>query len=388
MSEDLWQKAQFNEICDSLINGGTPSTSVDRFWAGNIPWITGADFTNQSIGVIRRHITQEAVNCSSTHVIRSGNILLVTRTGVGKVAIAPFDLAISQDITGLYLKDSVDVGFMYFCLQSHLDQLRKLNQGTSINGILKDDLLQYWIEVPPLNEQRKIAKILTTVNNVIEKTEALIAKYNAIKQGMMQDLFTRGVDENGELRPSYGEAPDLYKKSELGWIPVEWNVHPLTYAVPKAEYGISSTLSDTDEGIPVLRMNNLKDGSIVLDDIKFSTSLEALTLKLKFGDVLFNRTNSYEHVGRTSIWENEIELASFASYLVRLTTDPEVMTQQFLNMWLNLPETQIAIRKFATPAVHQVNINPTNLRKTPIKIPKIDEQNKIVKIIVTIQLKK
>ena len=83
------------------------------------------------------------------------------------------------------------------------------------------------ITCPPLPEQRKIAKILTTVDNLIEKTEALIAKYQSVKQGLMQDLFTRGLDQHGHLRPPYAEAPELYNKSELGWIPREWEVEQM-----------------------------------------------------------------------------------------------------------------------------------------------------------------
>ena len=64
--------------------------------------------------------------------------------------------------------------------------------------------------------------MLTTLDNLIEKTESLIAKYQAIKQGMMHDLFTRGVDVHGHLRPIQADAPDLYQQSELGWIPNEW----------------------------------------------------------------------------------------------------------------------------------------------------------------------
>ena len=87
------------------------------------------------------------------------------------------------------------------------------------------------ISHPPLPPQRKIARILTTVDNLIEKTEALIAKYQAIKQGMMHDLFTRGVNENGHLRPPYEVAPELYKQSELGWIPKEWEAQKLGEAL-------------------------------------------------------------------------------------------------------------------------------------------------------------
>jgi len=82
-----------------------------------------------------------------------------------------------------------------------------------------------FIHPTSLAEQRKIARILSTVDEVIEKTEAAIAKYKAIKAGMMRDLFTRGIDlKTGKLRPSYEEAPELYKESELGWVPKEWEV--------------------------------------------------------------------------------------------------------------------------------------------------------------------
>lgn len=74
-------------------------------------------------------------------------------------------------------------------------------------------------------QQRKIASILSTIDSVIEKTQSAIDKYKAIKQGMLHDLFTRGIDiKTGKLRPKYEDAPELYKPSKLGWIPVEWNI--------------------------------------------------------------------------------------------------------------------------------------------------------------------
>src|SRR5262249_41490867 len=153
---------------------------------------------------------------------------------------------------------------------------------------------------------------------------------------------------------------------------------PLSEVVPRAEYGISVSLDDED-GVPVLRMNNLKDGEMDLADLKYSSSAAASKLLLRPGDVLFNRTNSIEHVGRTAIWRGQAERTSFASYLVRLVPDKERLLPEYLNLWLNSESTQLLIRNFATVGVHQVNINPTNLRKTPILLPKsLDEQEKII----------
>ncbi len=101
-------------------------------------------------------------------------------------------------------------------------EAERLSTGTTRTRISLSVLKKIGLPSPSLHEQRKIAKILSTVDNLIEKTQALIGKYQSVKQGMMQDFFTRGVDEDGQLRPSYEEAPYLYKESELGWIPKEW----------------------------------------------------------------------------------------------------------------------------------------------------------------------
>jgi restriction endonuclease S subunit len=99
--------------------------------------------SNQEISDIRRFITSEAVKNSSTNVVERGNLLLVTRTGVGKLAIAPFDVAISQDITGMYVKKGqalVEYLFHYFNYNS--ESLKSLNQGTSIAGITRKHYYQ------------------------------------------------------------------------------------------------------------------------------------------------------------------------------------------------------------------------------------------------------
>src|SRR4030095_5240218 len=89
-----WKVKKVADVGSRFLNGGTPTTKNEDYWKGNIPWITGADIINQGIGIIRRFISMEAVRNSATNIIEKGNLLLVTRTGVGKLAIAPFDIAI------------------------------------------------------------------------------------------------------------------------------------------------------------------------------------------------------------------------------------------------------------------------------------------------------
>lgn len=128
-----------------------------------------------------------------------------------------------------YVLDSfdIDIFYVYHYLSSLLlKSLEKEKIGTSIPYIKLGHLSEFEIKIPKaVEQQQKIAHILTTVDNLIEKTQALIDKYTAVKQGMMHDLFTRGIDlATGQLRPSYEQAPELYKETELGWVPREWGV--------------------------------------------------------------------------------------------------------------------------------------------------------------------
>ncbi len=275
-------------------------------------------------------------------------------------------------------KTGVDAKWLYYSLAAF--DLTKLNEATGVPSINRDWLYRIKLGSDQFDGQRRIAEILSTVDEAIEQTEALIAKYQQIKAGLMHDLFTRGVTPDGRLRPTRAEAPQLYKESPLGWIPKEWEVQSLRHFVPIVAYGVSSGLGENPSGIPVLRMNNLTAGRIDITDIKFSDAVEARLLTLKVGDVIFNRTNSLEHVGKTAMWRGELAAASFASYLVRLDVDVQKMRSAYLVYWLNLPSTQIAIRRFATPGVHQVNINPTNLRRMECAAPKdLVEQDTIAR---------
>jgi type I restriction enzyme S subunit len=186
-----WDLKRLDEIIDKFVNGGTPSTQNIIFWNGNIPWITGADILNQKVAEIRRHITSAAVKKSSTNVICKGNLLLVSRTGVGKLAIAPCDIAISQDFTGIYpKKESLLAEYLFRFFDFHKIFLKNSNQGTSIQGITRETLAAFLIPLPTKTEQSAIGTVLFDIDSLIENLEKLIEKKKLIKQGAMQELLT------------------------------------------------------------------------------------------------------------------------------------------------------------------------------------------------------
>jgi len=189
-----WEAVKIKDITEKFFNGGTPDTGNKNYWGGNIPWITGADFEDQKIKQIRRYTTDEGVKSSATNVISKGNLLVVTRTGVGKIAIAPFDIAISQDITGVILDSKKALSrYIYWYLDYKSNRLKSIIQGTSINGLLREDLESFVVPLPNLNEQKKITKILSSINEEIEKESRHKEQLESLKKGLMQILLTGQV---------------------------------------------------------------------------------------------------------------------------------------------------------------------------------------------------
>jgi len=117
------------------------------------------------------------------------------------------------------------------------------------------------VDLPPLPEQRAIAAILDTIDEAIRRTEQVIAKLRLIKQGLLHDMLTRGIDENGELRPPPEEAPELYKESALGMVPKGWEVCTLEQLTTQIVDGIHHTPTYVERGIPFLTVENLNRGS-------------------------------------------------------------------------------------------------------------------------------
>ncbi len=208
-----WQITNIGELVDDFIGGGTPSTSKKEYWDGRIAWMTSAHIDGRLVSVGQRYITDKGLAESATHLIPKNNLLVSTRVGIGKAAINTIDIAISQDLTGLIIKkDKTTPDYLYWFLISQATKLKNMAQGSTIKGILKDDLARLKIPLPPLPEQQKIALILSTTDEAIQKSDAIIAKAGRLKQGMMQKLLTEGIGHKE------------FKETEIGRVPKEWEV--------------------------------------------------------------------------------------------------------------------------------------------------------------------
>ena len=387
-----WENIKIRDIFASSMPGdwGTESNPED-----GIPVLRSTNFRNNGSidysDIAYRKVEKGRLD---KRRITRGTILIEKSGGspsqaAGRVVYCHrhFDGTASNFIEVVKVKDGFSSRYVAFLLYYLYQTGLVLKYQQQTTGIINFKLNEYSEETVncPISkpEQTKIAEVLSTVDRAVEQTEALIAKQQRIKTGLMQDLLTRGIDEEGNLR---SEQTHEFKDSPLGRIPVEWDVERLDHLLTEKRYGISTSLSDEPEGVPVLRMNNLVKGEVEYSDIKYSQRKDALKLNLNDGDILFNRTNSIDYVGRTGIYRHSGQRVSFASYLVRLVPDNARLCSEYLNFWLNDGTNQIRVKQFATIGVQQANVNPTNLGTLLIALPSsIAEQERIIESLTAVR---
>ncbi|MEW6574179.1 MAG: restriction endonuclease subunit S [Bacillota bacterium] len=222
---------------------------------------------------------------------------------------------------------------------------------------------------PELDEQRKIAAVLSLVQRAIEQQEQLIALTTELKKALMHKLFTEGL--RGEPQ----------KQTEIGPVPESWEVVALEDVAMSFDYGTSVKCDYAKAGFPVLRIPNVIGGSIDLRDLKFGLPKrnELESLRLRAGDLLFVRTNGVqENAGRCSLFSGELDNCYYASYLIRVRVDSAKLLPAFLNEY---SQTECGRSFLAGRAIRtadgKFNINTGTLKKVLVPLPTIGEQQEI-----------
>lgn len=234
------------------------------------------------------------------------------------------------------------------------------------------------IPTPPKPEQAKIAEILSTVDRAIEQTEALIAKQQRIKTGLMQDLLTRGIDEHGNLR---SEQTHQFKDSPLGRIPVEWEVVHLGNI---SEISSGVTLGKVYSGpntieLPYLRVANVQDGYLDLAEIKVIRIPESNVQKylIKAGDVLMNEGGDFDKLGRGTVWNDEIRGCLHQNHIFKVRPKKGELSSAYLAAVSASPYGKAFFILSSKQSTNLASINSTQLKLFPVPLPLYDEQLRI-----------
>lgn len=262
----------------------------------------------------------------------------------------------------------------------------RMGQGSSVIHISPEHLSRLRIRLPPTSQQRRIAEILLTLDDAIEQTEALIAKTQQIRAGLMHDLFTRGVAADGQLRPAREEAPQLYKESPLGWIPKEWEVghlvdrrSPNRPHIKTGPFGSSLKLEHwVDHGVPVITIGALGEGTLIRSQLLFVSERTADRLReywLTDGDIVFSRVAD---VGRSAVITAEERGWIMSSNLMRISLDSSRAVPAFLQAQLAYDSrVRTQIRASVNAGGREV-ANSRILNRLCFSWPSLAEQERIV----------
>lgn len=264
----------------------------------------------------------------------------------------------------------------------------RLANGTTRYGLSTSAFEKLPVWLAPLPEQRKIARILTTVDNLIEKTEALIAKYQSIKQGMMHDLFTRGLDSSGQLRPTQEQAPALFEIQGDDFFPKSWKrckLHKFADVVGGITLGRKLDGKSTIE-LPYLRVANVQDGYLDLNEMKTVPVLrsEVERYLLKPGDVVMTEGGDFDKLGRGTIWEGQIDPCLHQNHVFRVRPHSGELNPAFLSHLTGSAYGRHYFLMCAKQTTNLASINATQVKAFPLLLPSPLEQMMIVERIAAI----
>lgn len=275
---------------------------------------------------------------------------------------------------------NVDIDWLYYSLLSF--DLTKLNEATGVPSINRNWLAKITFPNPGVARQQKIATILTGIDTAIEKTEALIAKYQQIKAGLMHDLFTRGVLPNGQLRPPREQAPELYQETAIGWIPKAWRILDCSAVLDSIADGpFGSNLKTehyvVDPGVRVVRLQNVTEYQYNDTDRAFVSDRHAANLvrnKVVGGDVLIAGLGEERYpVGRACTYPENLPPAINKADCFRARCIAELMHNKFFMLFLNSELARQQIRRYEQ-GVTRPRINTGNLKRLAVCVPELTEQ--------------
>jgi len=221
-----WAEKSLGGLGD-FTGGGTPSKSNDSYWMGSIPWVSSSDILEDSIHQIKisRFITKEALEDSATKIVPKNSILLVSRVGVGKLAISKKNVCTSQDFTN-FTPSKDNLTFLAYYLKSLSKTLLAYSQGMAIKGFTKEDVSKLKLFLPQHEEQQKIADCLSSIDELITAQAQKIDALKTHKKGLMQQLFPAEGETAPKLRFAEFRDDGEWCIRELGEFVTERNQSP------------------------------------------------------------------------------------------------------------------------------------------------------------------
>ena len=376
-----WPKVRISELADIQI-GGTPSRFTPSFWAekpdGHL-WVAISDLKSKYIDDTREYITDLGARYSNVKLIPPYSTIMSFKLTVGRTGITTRPMYCNEAIAIFLPKsDSLNSAWLYHALPR---AAQSVVTDTAVKGatLNKAKMVEMVVELPAPAEQRVIAQILDTLDTTIRQTEAIIAKLQQVKQGLLHDLLTRGIDADGQLRPSVEQAPHLYKESPLGWIPREWEVVTLESISSNVTSGSRDWARFySEDGALFVRIGNLTREHINFrfDSVIYvnpPTHGDGQRTRLETGDLLISITAD---LGIVAVVSESINEAYINQHIALVRLKQEQVNSRFIGHYLGCPIAQKGISKL-NDAGAKAGLNLPTIRNIQVVVPDRREQDNI-----------
>lgn len=364
-----WLRTEIANVV-TVVAGGTPKASDKSNFAepgDGIPWLTPADlgkYNKKTITRGARDLSLKGLRSSSAKLMPKGSILFSSRAPIGYCVIAENEIATNQGFKNFVLPEGIDSSYAYYYLKSIKQVAESMGTGTTFKELSGAVAKTLPFVLAPENEQIRIADKLDSILAKVNKAQVHLDKIPEILKRFRKSVLAAVT--SGELTREWRKGDDH-----------QWQRVQLRDVGSGFNYG-SSAKSKPEGDVPVLRMGNLQGGKLDWDNLVYtSDEAEIEKYQLETGDILFNRTNSPELVGKTSIYRGE-KKAIYAGYLIRVKGSEHLNTE-FLNIQLNSPHARDYCRQVKTDGVSQSNINAKKLQAYEFDLPPMGEQLEIIR---------
>ena len=307
--------ARLGDIC-TVVSGSTPKTGVAEYWDGTVKWITPAELNEDSFYITDsvRHITEDGKEKTGLSYLPKGTVILSSRAPIGKTAIAGCEMCCNQGFKNLICSDAVYNEYLYFFLKSKTDYLNSLGRGATFKEISKSIVEKVEIPLPNIEKQHQIVKELKATRNLITHRKQQLTKLDELIKARFVEMF-------GDLV----ENPKQFPCVLLGSI--------MTVMPQNGLYKPQSAYVQDKFGTPILRIDGFYNGKVTdFNNLKrlCCTDFEKERYLLVENDIVINRVNSIEYLGKCARISGLQEDTVFESNMMRFHLDDSKVNSTYI----------------------------------------------------------
>lgn len=359
----IWETAKLGDLCE-VYGGSTPLTSKTEYWNGRIVWLSPTDLPAvgeiSNINESARKVSEKGVEAASLTILPKGTVVYSTRATIGKIGIAVTPLTTNQGFANFICNGRLDNKYLCYALKYFTPQIAQLSNSTTFSEVSRTSIRNFSIPVPPLLIQQEIVAILDKADELRRKDKTLIAQYDALLQSIFYHMF--------------GDPVKKEKRFEMNKAMLS-EIADIVSGVAKN----GNTFKEDFIEVPYMRVANVQDAHIVLDEIKTIKVSQKDFNKylLKKDDILLTEGGDPDKLGRGAVWHNEIAPCIHQNHIFRVRVrNIQEINPIYLSYHIGSSYGKSYFLKAAKQTTGIASINLTQLKGFKVVVPPVSLQNK------------